>query len=163
MTTCPVQPARPSTSRSELLVVCVFVERLLGSLDAGCEVAGGERCACHQVAGARGRGVRRHGVPPSSHASSSSAGCASSARAASRSCKRRCRLGFAQAPVGFRLELGSGDQIDPVGVQRIAGVTVADARRAENAAETAHEHRELRGWIARLIVEPEDVGEPLHR
>ena len=78
-----------------------------------------------------------------------------------RSRKRRCRLGFAQAPVGFRLELGSGDQIDPVGVQRIAGVTVADARRAENTAETAHEHRELRGWVSRLIVEPEDVGEPL--
>jgi len=47
-------------------------------------------------------------------------------------------------------------------VQCVPGVTVADARRAENAAQTAHEHRELRRWIARLIVEPEDVGEPLH-
>lgn len=160
MRTCPCSKCGHHEPE-RFLVVRVLVECLLGRLHSGCEVARRERRACHQVAGPGAepfdsapflqeprlvveRGMREQ--------------CARGQRRS----QRRCGLGFAQAPVGFHLELGGGDQVDPVGVQRIACVAVADARGAEDAAETAHEHRELGRWIARLIVKPEDVREPLH-
>ncbi len=145
----------------KLLVVRVLVEGLLRRLDAGGEVARRERCACNQVADARGQAFDSAAFLRKPRLVVERGMCEQRSRG-QRSGKCRRRLSFAQTAVGLHLELGGRDQIDPVGVQRIAGVTVADARRAQNAAETAHEHGELRRWIAGLVIEPQDVGKSFH-
>ena len=73
----------------------------------------------------------------------------------------RRRLVFTQAAIGFGLQLGRRGQIDPVRVQRVARIAVADARSAENPTQAAHDHRQLRRWVARLVIEPEHFGQSL--
>ena len=75
--------------------------------------------------------------------------------------KRRRSFVFSQPAPGFRFELECGNQIDPIGVQRVAMIAVADTRAAEDAAKTAHDDRDLRGRVSRLVVEPDDLGQPL--
>ena len=79
----------------------------------------------------------------------------------SRGGKRRRSFVFAQPAPGFRLELECGSQIDPIGVQRVSVIAVADSRAAEDATKTAHDDRDLRGRVARLVVEPQDLSQSL--
>jgi hypothetical protein len=59
----------------------------------------------------------------------------------------------------LRGELGQRGQIEPVGVQHIAGRLPRDPVRAEQRAEPAHEHRELVGRMAGSVVAPDNVSQ----
>ena len=70
--------------------------------------------------------------------------------------RSRC-LALAQPALGFRFKLGCRGKVDPVGLQRVAGVAVPDPRATENAAKPAHDHGELGRRIAGLVVKPERI------
>jgi hypothetical protein len=77
--------------------------------------------------------------------------------------QRRRGLAFVQPSIGLRRKVCGCTEVNPVGVERVAGITVTDARRAQDATEPAHDHRNLRRRVARLIVQPDDVSEPFDR
>ena len=70
---------------------------------------------------------------------------------------------FMQPALCFGRKLCGRAEVDPVGMQRIAGVTVTDARSAKDATQAAHDHSDLCRRVARRIVGPDDVCEAFDR
>ena len=157
MTTDPAPQSAAINRPQRLLVVCVLVERLLRSFDAGAEVSGSERGTRDEVPGSCAEPLHSTAVLHGPHVGVERG--MSEQQASRRRCRQRGRgLVFTQPSLCFRHELCRGAQVDPVGVQRIPGVAMTDARRSEDATQPAHDHGDLCRRVAGRIVRPDDVG-----
>jgi len=136
------------------------VESLLGGLAPGAKVARRERRPRNEVSGSGTEPLERATILWGPRLVVERGMREQRARGRGRG-KGRCRLVFTQTSICFRLEFGRRGQIDPVRMQRVARIAVADPRSAEDTAQPAHDHRQLRRWVAGLIIEPEDVGQSL--
>ena len=82
----------------------------------------------------------------------------------SRECRGQGGSGIPRVQPSLRLrdQLRSGGEVEPVDVERVAGIAVGDTRRSEHAAQPAHDHGDLRPGITRLFrVGPEHRGDAI--
>ena len=136
-----------------LLVVRVDVDRLLGGLDSGGDVPGGQGDPGHEVT----RPCREtRDCAPLVLEPHFVVGHRMREQLARRDRRRerRGRVTGGEPPLRLRKQLGGGREVEPVDIERVPAVAVGDPLGAEHTAQPAHDHRHLARRIARLFARP---------